>query len=236
MQDIRQIRKTLKQLRIGFLMGCLGMVASVSSYAGLVVADLEDVTNPTSFFAKLIIEDIAGGVKVTADISDPINTGLTNGDILGIGFHIADESLLGSLSVTNNGNEDPLGIITSTCFGANSCELFTGGSGQPGRNMDIVIGLGIVGAAAGFVQTVMLEMLSSSFLFSAMLFANEKVGMRVQSIQYGDTRMDGSSKLIGDGPGEEVPSPGSLALLAIGLLGWRALSGWSGLTTRKVAF
>jgi hypothetical protein len=202
----------------------LGLLAAGTANAGTVVANLEDVTNGGSFFAEVTFEDIDGGVKVTADIADPINAGLTKGDILGLGFHILNEGLLLNLTIDNNGRENPTDIITDVCQLANACDVFNGGSGSPGNGFDIVVSLGATGSADGFNQTVMFEMFGTS----AIEFANQSVGMRVQSIEGADFFAGGSSKLIGDGPGPDpdpdpdpVPVPGSLLLLGLGLFGLR---------------
>lgn len=86
---------------------------AVGTANAIVVVDLEDVTNGGGFFAKVTIEDITDGVKITGDIADPINVGPTKGDVLGLEFQISDESLL-PLTIANNGNEYPSGIITDT--------------------------------------------------------------------------------------------------------------------------
>ncbi|GAB3103065.1 hypothetical protein G8770_09775 [Aestuariicella hydrocarbonica] len=200
----------------------LGLFTAVAANAAMIVANLEDVTNGGGFYAQVTVSDIVGGVKVTADIASPINPGLTQGDILGLGFQIADESLL-PLTIANNGNEDPSGIITGECQIANGCDLFHGGVGSLGTGFDITIALGLSGSPAGLVQTLMFEMFGAGLTASE--FATQAIGMRVQSLEgVLRTYTAASSKLIGDGPPGRVPVPGTLALFGAALLAFRFAS------------
>jgi len=203
---------------VGLSRICLTAIALLSAgaaNAAVISADLEDVTNGGGFFATVTFEDIGGYVKVTADIADPINAGLTQGDILGLGMQLADESLLGSLTFGAN-VEDPTGIVTGSCQVANGCDLFTGGSGSPGTGFDITVDLGIAGSAAGFIETLMFDIAGG---ITATEFADQLVGMRVQSIEGVSGYMQGSSKLIGEGPGTPMPEPGTLGMLMLGFIG-----------------
>lgn len=199
------------------LLTAIALLSAGAANAAVVSANLEDVTNGGGFFAQVTFEDIGTYVKVTADIADPINVGLTQGDILALGMQIADESLLGSLSFGTN-IQAPTGIVTGSCQTANSCDLFTGGSGSPGTGFDITVDLGTAGSEAGFIETLMFDIGG----ISAGQFVDQLVGMRVQSIEGVGGYTAGSSKLIGPGPGTPLPEPGTLSLLGIGLLGvWR---------------
>jgi len=199
-------------LKLRLALAVLGLFA-VGTVQAVVIVGLEDATNGGGFFGKVTVADTAGGVKVTADIADPINVGLTKGDILGLGFQIVDESLLSGITTVDG---DPSGIITGTCFDANNCDVFKGGSGSPGTDFDIVISLGANGASAGFVQTLSFEMLGIGI--SEAQFDEQSVGMRVQSIEGTEVYTARSSKLIGSGS-TSVPEPGTLVLIGAGLLG-----------------
>lgn len=196
----------------------LALAASLAighSQAGVIVADLEDLTNGGGFFAKVTFEDIGTNtVKVTADIADPVNVGLTQGDILGLWMDIGNESLLTSMTV---GNGNPMGIVTGTCFDANGCDGPNGASAAF-QNFDIGLTLGAQGSAHGFVQMLMFELASAGL--STADFGNQRVGARVQSIEGDIQSFSGtSSKLMGSGgTTTKVPEPGSLALLGVGLL------------------
>jgi hypothetical protein len=206
---------------VGLSRICLTAIALLSAGAAnaIVIADLEDLTNGGGFFATVTFEDtIDGWVKVTADIADPINMGLTQGDILELGMNLADDSLLGSLAFGTM-LQTPEGIIGSDCQVANSCDLFTGGNGDPGLGFDITVEVGVNGSAGGFIETLMFDIIGGGI--TASMFAEQLVGMRVQSITGISGYMEGSSKLVGDGPGNgtPMPEPGTLGLLMIGFIG-----------------
>ena len=197
-------------IRTILLGAALALFAYSSAQAGIVIADLEDATNGGGFFAKVTFTDIAGGVSVVADISDPINVGLTQGDILEIGFNVSDESVLGSLGVANL---NPANSST-LCQLANSCDVYNG-AGSVGNDLDISLELGINGSDEGFIETYSFDLLG----LTTSIIVDQLVVMRVQSIEGVAGFTAGSSKLAGDGPGTPVPEPGTLTLLALGLAG-----------------
>lgn len=200
---------------------------SAGAHAGSITADLEDFTNGGGFFGTVILEDTAPNtVSVTLDISPPINAGLTQGDILGVWFDVTDVSKLPTLLAAFNANTLfqnilPAGTIQTAAFSANSVNSVgssnnnLNGGGGAGSNFDIGIAVGTQGSAGGFNQTITFDMVSIGLDTS--LFLDQRIGMRVQSIQ-GGTFMSGSSKLLGDGTTTSVPEPGTLAVINIGLL------------------
>lgn len=210
----------LSQLTKGAVAATLIASASLAHSAQITV-DLEDLTNGGGFFGQVIFEDVGTDtVRVTADIADPINIGLSQGDILGLWTDVSDESILSE--VFSFLNQDPLGIVTGSCFAVDGCDG-PSGSGGAFDGFDIGVELGTQGAADGFIQTLGFDLMATGL--SSALFDGQRVGLRVQSIE-GDNSFgfnEGSSKLINDDPGPDVTlsEPGIIAmfLMALGGLG-----------------
>lgn len=212
---------------IKLLLGAFALVMAGQSQAALITAYLTDFTNGGGFFAEVTLEDNGpDSIAVSVDIADPINVGLSQGDILGLWLDVNDETILPGLdsafSVISNvfQNVDPTGIVNGAVASANNVNSLgpnanLNGGGGAGDDFDIGIVLGANGNAQGFVETI-----SFDFVFTGLstdLFLNERVGVRVQSIT-SPTFSGGSSKLLGSSTTTSVPSPLPVALLAIGLL------------------
>lgn len=188
------------------------LIFAGSANAIVITMDLEDVTNGGGFYGTLTIADTSlNTVTITADIADPINVGLTQGDILGLGLDISNDSLLSGMFLSNF---DPAGTITAECYTANGCDVFSGGSDALGQGLDIGIEIGAVGDAGGFLQTISFDL--TSIGLDASVFGELGV-MRVQSIEGITSYTAGSSKLAGDGV--SVPEPSIIALFGLGLVG-----------------
>lgn len=187
-----------------------GAILVISSFAhgAIITTNLEDATNGGGFFGEVIFEDIAiNQVRVTADISDPINSGLTKGDILGLWFDLANfGALSGPVSLSGDvlGSEVGENAVSNTLGGP----VNINGSGAAGWDLGLVVGQN--GGAGGFNQTVSLVI--SWMGLDALQFDGQRAGMRVQSIA-GGSFAGGSSKL------RNVPEPSILALFGFGLLG-----------------
>ena len=199
-----------------------------------IVADLEDQTNGGGFFATVTIADNGSNtVKITADIAAPINAGLTKGDILALWFDFANFGALSGTAAVTNPSTTILGTIA---FGNNAVGASPAGfgananlNGVGGSNWDFAVELGDNGNSLGFIQTVSFDLTITGLDQSQ--FLNQRVGMRVQSIEGDDdfTYAEGSSKLTGTGTGDDdpdpdpnpVPVPGTVLLLGLGLLGLR---------------
>ena len=97
-----------------------------------------------------------------------------------------------------------------------------------GDDWDLAVQVGKGGGSDGFSQSVSFDITITGL--SETQFDNQRVAMRVQSIDGLESFCSGSSKLQGpvvgnsggNGGGncENIPEPGSLALLGIGLLGF----------------
>jgi hypothetical protein len=195
--------------------GGLAVFAITSlAHGALITTNLEDATNGGGFFGVLTFEDTAANtVTITADISDPINVGLTQGDILALWFDFDDFSALsGTPSFTN---EDPSGTVgPALSIGENSVGNSLGGflniNGSGSAAWDMALQVGTNGATGGFNQTVSFDL--TWLGLNALQFDSQRVGMRVQSIEGGSFE-GGSSKL------RKVPEPSILLLFSLGLLG-----------------
>lgn len=196
------------------------LLMSAFAQAGIISTTIEDSTNGGGFFAVVTIEDIGDNkVKVTGDIRDPINVGLTQGDILGLWFDILGTSHIASLMVTGSDVidwiYDPDSVGPKPFSDQNASIQGTGED-----DWDLAVQTGVKGADGGFNQIVTFELMAImkdilSPKFSTQSFLDQRVGMRVQSIE-GDELIfrEGSSKLT-----TQVPEPGTLGLLGAGLLG-----------------
>ena len=215
--DAKRWRKPIFGLRVIAAIALLAEAGIANGTPVTVTADLEDVTNGGGFFAQVTFTDTGTNVvRVKADIAAPINKGLTQGDVLGLWIDIRDEDKLNGLTFSN---EDPTAIITASSIDANNVDgvgsnnVNLNGTHQGG--FDIGLALGKNGGP-DFIQTVEFDMTSVGL--EAMLFVDQRVGMRVQSISGDATFAFGtsSSKLIGSGSGSGSGSGISSGINSIG--------------------
>ena len=205
---------------------------SFAAMADPVIANLEDQTNGGGFFAKVTIEDNgANTVNIIADIANPINVGLTQGDILALWFDFADFGALSGGATISNAipaiaspgtagsvilDED--NVSNKPFPSDNNAQI--NGSGPAG--WDFALQLGLNGSDLGFIQTVSFDLTITGL--DKTQFVDQRVGMRVQSIDSpsfasGSSKLTGDGDTGGDGDTTNVPLPGTLLLLGLGLLG-----------------
>ncbi|MBL4630011.1 MAG: hypothetical protein JKY14_02230 [Paraglaciecola sp.] len=193
----------------------IAAVLFASTVNGTIITAIEDATNSGGFFAEVTFTNYgANTVRVTADISDPINLGLSKGDILGLWFDLSDFSLLsGSLGFGG------ATTVLDSEYGENSVGSSLGGNvnmnGSGAINWDLAVNVGTNGSQGGFIQTLSFDI--TALGLDETIFAGQRVGMRVQSIE-GSNFSAGSSKLLGTTV-IEVPEPTTLLLYVMALLG-----------------
>lgn len=190
------------------------LIGANAAQAVVVVADLQDATNGGGFFGRVTFTDLAPGqVQIVADISQPINAAITQGDILGLWFDFAalPTSGIGAAGIIA-GVYNP--DTVSNSLGGN---VNLNGSGPAG--WDLGLQVGINGAAGGFNQMVTVTLTAMGL--SANTFLNQRIGMRVQSIAGVPGFGAGSSKLLLTNgtppPPQPIPEPGPLGLMLLGL-------------------
>lgn len=183
------------------------------------ISNLEDVTNGGGFFADVsFVNNGVDTVTITADIGSPINAGLTQGDILGLWFDLADFSALSGAASISANSASTTPVIS---FSENAVSSSLGGNvninGSGENNWDLGLVVGENGKSGGFNQFISFDLKIAGLLESQ--FQDQRVGMRVQSIKGATNFSSGSSKLIGPGGTVVIPEPSLFVILGLGLFG-----------------
>ncbi|MGJ3249576.1 MAG: hypothetical protein ACFE0J_00385 [Elainellaceae cyanobacterium] len=181
-----------------------------------------DVYNFTgdSAKAKITLTEVDEGVKFAVDVVPSPNIG----DLRGVFFNVADDSLLSGLSITGSN----LGALQ---FNANNVINLGGGatlSGYSGGNFDAGVEIGKSGIGKGDdFQSAMFTVSHSSAVLTLEQFANQYFGVRITSVGLSGTARSGSSKLAGQAPvlteephvsEEPTEAPEPSAALALGVV------------------
>ncbi len=195
-----------------------------------IIANLEDATNGGGFFSTVKIANSGSDtVNISADIADPINLGLTQGDILSLWFNLSTDNdsswtgwgatpSLSNVYVDGNSIGNSFFNGAELLFGQNQFDTDALNANNSNLNSnsipdgwDLIVETGQNGGASGFIESLSFDLTIAGLTES--LFNEQLIGMRVQSIQGLDWFAEGSSKLLGDGssppnePPNEPPPP-----------------------------
>ncbi len=197
--------------------------------SGLLSANAASISGSVSPFTgdpakvDLLVEDITGGVKVTANVDQSVSIA----DIRGIWFDISDNSLVGSLSIAGSDVTEVRQIVDGVNNLGGGANLNGGGTFAP---YDIGVEIGTSGIGADDIQSTTFTVLGTGVNTS--LFASENFGVRLTSVGAVGSSRNGSSKLQGTLPTTPSPTPVPEPLT---ILGTAVVLGFGGLCQREMA-
>jgi len=169
--------------------------SSASSFTG----------DPLTVWVEIDDESDPGNLVITLEVEE----GGTTGDLRGFFAHVADESLLGGLTISGDN-------VSGSSFAANEITRVGGGNNLNGGGSTCPCDLGVEFGAPGIgkddIQSVTFTLSHNSESLDASFFDNEEFGVRATSV--GEEDRDGSSKLVG-----VVPQPSTALLMMLGLSG-----------------
>jgi len=170
-----------------------------------------------SMTATLTIDDESqlGDLVITLRV----DAGPLTGDLRGFYAHVADESLLGGLSVTGPD-------ITDSLFVANSVHQLGAGTQVPNsfpgcgwHGCDFGVAIGTFGIEADDIQTVTFVLSHSTMDLTVDLLADLSFAIRLDDVGTPDGDRSSYSKLSGT---VAVPEPSTAIMMLLGLAGLTA--------------
>ncbi|HBL60592.1 MAG TPA: hypothetical protein DDZ80_19690, partial [Cyanobacteria bacterium UBA8803] len=190
-------------LTAGFI-GTSAFIASSSfsaANAATLSINLAEYTGDDAGASILLDDGIqAGKVKFTVNVTSPT----VGGDIRGLFFDIANNSLLGGLNIT--GNTDPFSNFTQIADGVTAAgtgnNINGGGAANPGP-FDVGLAIGSAGSSGGLLQTTSFFLSHNTQSLDISQFFNQTFGLRLQATG----GSNGSSKLKGTAPSSGTPTP-----------------------------
>jgi hypothetical protein len=181
--------------------------------ADILTVELSPFTGDPAL-VEVIFDDDFGGVAGTIKISAEVIASPNIGDLRGLFFHIADESLVPGLLFD--------GIhITDSDRDVNNVINLGGGSNLNGGGTpclcDFGVEIGTSGIGGDDIQMTMFVLSHEEDIpLGLALFEGQHIGARVTSVGLPGGPRDGSSKLTNNGG--TVPEPATVGLLGLGLV------------------
>lgn len=200
---------------IVFASAVLGLALPPSAVAGVGVAE-SFTGSPLMVSISVDSASVPGELVITLSVegNDVI------GDLRGVFFQVADESLLPGLSVS--GPE-----ITGAIFSANAVTNLGNGSNLNGGGSpcpcDIGLEIGTAGIGRDDHQSVTFTLMHASAMLDGSFLNGMHFGVRATSVGDPYGSREGSSKLIG-----VVPEPSTAILMLLGLGGLSSLGARGG--------
>jgi len=190
--------------QIGSTRGVLGATLALTMLwaSGAGAATIETLLHPFTgddAEVRIVLDDAGGQVEVRVEVTEGV------GDIRGVFFNLANDVLLGGLTVTG---------ADVTSFDVYDVQRQGGGNNLNGGGSPCPCDLGVEIGSPGIGKD---DILSTTFWIShpdgidLAAFRDQYVGVRLTSVGWD---REGSSKLSG-----VVPEPSTAALLGLGLLG-----------------